>query len=215
MKNVHYIHFGMPRSGTSWIFNNLSMHPQVDYIGIKEDPYLVETGLPLSAYKTRYNRFSVSFNFNPFNWAIDSKQLKELDTITTHAGISFRNPFTTLDSWHNFTYNNNHRRDYFVREQIELNLVNYKKILNRLTTLTNLTVKVFLYDDLVERPQWLYNSLTDYLGLENQTIITESAMNSSHRHNVLPFTKEEIITINAYIDEFSELIGRDMSKWKR
>jgi hypothetical protein len=215
MKQIHYLHFGMPRSGTSWLFDQLVTHPAVDYTGVKEYPFLVNKGAPMSEYINYYNPFYVSLSMNPLNWAIDSQLLGKLDSFATHYSIGFRNPYTFLNSWFNFTDFKKHRPAFYVSEQLELNLVNYTKIIKRIKQYVHKPVPIMLYDDLVRSPASYLNTVTDHIGIPRHPAPTLIPINTSTEKQKLQFTDKEVIIINNLINNFSDYIDKDLTHWLR
>jgi hypothetical protein len=211
MKSIHYIHFGMPRSGSSWLFDKLVHHPEIDYLGIKEDTFLVKNGNPLDEYISNHKKYRISLNFHPMNWGLDNSQLTELPTLLTHSSVCFRNPYEFLESWYNFVGLKD-RTPNFVDFYIELNFINYKKILSRLQEYVDPCV--LYYDNLEKDPQEFINNVTDYLEI-NHIKVDPTSTNKRHRTDSLHFSAKQIIIINKLIDDFSVYVDKNMEHWKR
>lgn len=215
MKTIHYLHFGMPRTGTTWLFDQLINHPTVDYNGIKEHRFFIANGTPILEYIDYYKSFNISINMNPLNWTMDNQLLLELDSFVTHYSIGFRNPYTCLNSWFNFKNFKNHRLDFFVKEQLELNMADYKKILKRIKDHVGKQILVLIYDKLIVDPIGYLNTVTDHLGISNHRTPTLIPINTSTEKQKLQFTDKEVIIINNLINNFSDYIDKDLTHWLR
>jgi hypothetical protein len=205
----------MPRSGTTWLFDQLINHSMVDYRGIKEHKFFIEKGTPLSEYIDYYKSFNISINMNPLNWTMDNQLLLELDLLVTHYSIGFRNPYEFLNSWFNYANFKSHRSDFFVKEQLELNMADYKKILKRIKDHVGKQILVLTYDELISNPIKYLNTVTDHLGISNHRRPTLIPINMSTEKQKLQFTDKEVIIINNLIHNFSDSIDKDLTHWLR
>jgi hypothetical protein len=203
----------MPRSGTTWLFGNLIQHPRISYSGIKENPFHITIGEPVSSYMETYANDEISLDFHPHAWAMDTRQLTNLASYTTKFSICFRNPYEFLESWYNFV-DPTTRSTNFVEYHCELTFVNYKKILDRLTTCIDGDILVLYYDDLSARPQQYLDMVMDHLGLEKINVNGVS-VNGRPRGESLSFSDNEIAKINTWIDEFAEYVDKDLTHWKK
>jgi hypothetical protein len=180
-------------------------------VGEKEIQFLFEHSDDVSGYKSQFSEFNVSLNFNPMNWALDTKQLRSLSTVTTHSSICLRNPYDMLYSWYNFVGT---RPKNYVDRYIELNFVDYTDTLRRLRN--HFDPLVLLFDDLNYDPQKFLDSVTNHLGLTNIPYYSSIEIaNKKKTNDHLEYSDKQVETINICIDEFSEYMGRDLSHWKR
>ena len=150
MKKIHYINIGNPKSGTSAVFNVLCQHPEVDYCKAKENYGYSQYYWTLEQYIDYYKNFNVSLNFCPTQCAMESKQIRELESVFTHASMIFRNPVDFIESHLNFLSQLNllqidKHNDYesFVNMLLETNWLEYTKIVKRWTGLSRRPFLIF------------------------------------------------------------------------
>ena len=216
MKKIHYIHFGYPKTGTSWLYENLINHPAVDFVGMKENDYLTRVGYPVTGYTDYYKNFDISFNFDPNTWNLESKQLAELDNFATHYAISLRNPYDVANSLYNFLPDIDIlNKSSYVSDLIKINFFDYAQVIGRLNNHLKKSLFVLYYDDLVCDSTQYYNSLLDHLGLPLTSQIIVGHVGATEYKDNIKFTDKEIEIINGQIDQASEYLKKDLTKWKR
>jgi hypothetical protein len=216
MKKIHYINIGNPKSGTSAIFNVLCQHPDVDYCKAKENYGYSQYHWTLEQYVNYYKDFNVSLNFCPSQWAMESKQIKELDSIFTHASIVFRNPVDFIESQLNFLPVDKHNNlEWFVNMLLETNLLEYTKIVKRWTSLSHRPFLTLLYDDLTSDPAMFYNKITNFIGLDTYNFNTVDRVNVTKNKKIsIALTEKQIITINLLVEEFEDYSQHLLPHWK-
>ena len=98
MKNKHIVNVGLPRCATTWVWHNILHHLDSDLdIYNKENPLLLNGNY--SQYKDFYNQYTVSANFNPNLWHIDTDLIRYIDQYATHISIIFRNPYEFIERY--------------------------------------------------------------------------------------------------------------------
>jgi hypothetical protein len=235
MNRIHYFHFGMERTGTTWIHENLIKHPEVNYTLGKENNFLkFEKDVPnkedFSPHKDienhieHYKPFNVSFSNNPEDWKLCEETISLLDNVATHYGISFRNPFEMVQSLYNF-YTIHMLQDYYeewfkhnldwLDKKIEEGYIDYTSILRKIKPLINKPFKVMFIDDLNVNSEKYWSDLQNFIGLTKHGIFLPRKVNSRIYIKKIEFNGEQTRFINSKIDNFSEYIGRDFSYWKR
>jgi hypothetical protein len=209
------MHFGFPKTGTTWLWENLIKHPAIDYQGLKEDPYLFSCDFSTSGYIEHYKKYNFILDFNPRNWQLDSSQLRELDSIITHYSISLRNPYDLLNSLYNFLPRSDDKfDDCWVSDLLDLHFVNFSFILERLYKNIDKPIHIMFYDDFEKDNQAWLDSCLKHLGLSPIPIIDDK-INVTNYIKERKFTDVEISRINTGINQTAELINRDLTHWLR
>jgi len=210
------MHFGLPKTGTTWLWKNLKKHPSIDYQGHKEDPYLFSCDFSTSGYIDYYKKYNFVLDFNPSNWRLDSRQLKELDSIITYYSIGLRNPYDLLNSFYNFSMKrrNTNFDHCLVSNLLNMHFVSFSDILERLYTNINKPIHIMLYDDFKKDNQAYLDSCLSHLGLSSMPILVDKISVTNYTKE-LKFTNIEISKINSIIDQTAGLIDRDLTHWLR
>ena len=222
MKKIHYINIGNPKSGTSAVFNVLCQHPEVDYCKAKENYGYSQYYWTLEQYIDYYKNFNVSLNFCPTQWAMESKQIRELESVFTHASMIFRNPVDFIESHLNFLSQLNllqidKHNDYesFVNMLLETNWLEYTKIVKRWTGLSRRPFLILLYDELTADPAMFYTKITNFIGIDVYDFDTSNRINVTKNKNAsIVLTEKQITTINLLVEEFEEYSQYSLSHWK-
>ena len=215
MKKIHYINIGNPKSGTSTVFNVLCQHPEIDYCKAKENYGYSQYYWTLEQYIDYYKNFSVSLNFCPNQWAMESKQIRELDSIFTHASMIFRNPVDFIESQLNFLRIDKHDSESFVNFLLEINMLEYTKIVKRWTSLSRRPFLILLYDELTSDPAMFYNKITNFIGIDVYNFDTSIRINvTKNKKTSIVLTEKQIIKINLLVEEFEEYSQYSLPHWK-
>lgn len=214
MKKTHYIHFGMPRTATTWLYYNLIKHPEVDYSFAKENGYLHQKSNGVEDHIEHFKDYNISFNTHPFDWKLPDEVLSQLDSFATHYGVSFRNPYEYLHSLKNFM------RETFpppewVKTYLDQGHCDYVGVITRLKQFCKKPMLLMVCDDLEKNPQAYMDAITSHLGIANMVDVDTKKLNWRHYIIDIEFTPEDVARINKYVDEFSAYMGRDFSHWKR
>jgi len=119
MKKIHYQNVGFPRTGTTWLWENLTNHPEVFYGDsfikklkakriINEEKENAWQGLfpdelirDHTQYTSLYADYDISLNFSPWGFKFSERLIKKVSEYTTHASFTLRNPYEVINSYHN------------------------------------------------------------------------------------------------------------------
>ena len=214
MKKIHYLNLGMAKSGTTAIFDTLMTHPEIDFTGFKENFLFSHHGYELEQYSEYYKNFNISLNFCTALWTMEFQQIKELDKITTHYSIIFRNPYHFVQSLYNFIPHNNISIHSFIAMMLETNQLNYAKILDRWDMIIKTKpFKILYYEDLTTDPN-LYQSLTEFLGLTDVKLVPKLSNVSKNKTLVDNFSTQHVTVINELIEQFEQKMNKNLSHWK-
>jgi hypothetical protein len=160
------------------------------------------------AYDAFCDRWDFSTNFNPNQWKLDSQQIAHLDYRATHQTIVFRDPYSYANSLYNFWQAFQHSSDEFI-DSFEY-YFDYAAIVNRLPT----GCRVILYDDIVNKPQQVIDSLTDYLEIPRLQVDLSRVNTTVYQHNLI-FSDKHCTLLNTYIDKFQEYTNNNLDYWKK
>jgi hypothetical protein len=206
MLENHYINIGMPKCGTTWLFDSLIQSTQIDYTGNKEPPLsYFDTE---SSYKSYFNKYNYSLNFNPSLWALDRSQIRFIKKYATHCSIILRNPYELVVSLYNFLKSSDEFDLYIIAIQHHLK---YSDIVSRWQNHENF--KIFFYSNLKLNQQEYLNSVTEYLGL--LPISALAPIGVTVYNTPVVFSKWAIQLINDEIFKLEDLIQEDLSSWRR
>jgi hypothetical protein len=210
------MHLGFPKTGTTWVYDQLIKHKYIDYRDIKENYYLVKTGYPIKPYIDFYKSYNISLNFCPSTWTCDSKVLNELDSFTTHYSISFRNPYELINSIYNFMHQNGKSvTDARAIDLLDVNLRDYTKTIQRLQHSIKKDILILYYDDLCNNPQEYINTILDFLHLPKIVTVDSAIINPTNYRLSYKFNKDEIFKLNKMILDTSDYLNKDLTHWLR
>jgi len=224
MKKVHYRNIGLPKTGTTWMFNQLMRHPFIDGKvprHIKE--YRAKT---LDEYKKVYDRFDISINLDThiFDDIFDKDYFARPERIhehTTHITMSLRNPYEVLNSMYNMEKNRNinfkNTQDTYtnLKNVVFQTYTNFEKIFEYWKS-CKLTIKYIFYDDLLKDPEKYMHDICDFIGVNRFHHSKTNKVFKTEKNDPLVFDNQETIDyINKNICVIEDRIGRDLSHWKR
>jgi hypothetical protein len=201
----HYINFGTAKTASTWVYDTLLTSFEIDYNKDKEPQLNLTTDR--NKYLAYYDSINFAVNFNTNNWRLDSTQLDLLNSVSTHQSIILRNPYDYANSMYNFWKCNMSDDVFFDTFDIYFD---YARILRRLTK----SIKVLYYDDIVNDPCAVIDSLTEYLGINNVAPIPYK-INVTHYTSQLIFNKNQISKFNIYIDKLQDTTEKDLTFWKK
>lgn len=219
MKIIHYINIGSAKAGTTVIFNTLCQHPEVDYTvdrRDKENYGFSHHYWTVEKYVDYYKNYNISLNFNVSQWAMESKQIKELDSVFTHASMVFRKPIDFIESQYNFLPGaKKHNSEQFIDMLLETNSLEYVKIAKRWKSLSNRPFLILLYDDLTSDPGMFYNKITNFIGIGEYNFDTSTRANVTKgpKVSVVP-TAKQIGILNSIVEQFEDFSQRSLPHWK-
>jgi Sulfotransferase domain len=220
MKKIHYCNIGYPKTGTTWLYENLCQHPEIDHDYIKENYFLLEPFLDLENYVMPYEQKEISLNFNTHQWRMHPKLINYLDQYATHVSLVIRNPFIWLDSYYNFCINkgmypdNLSTHDFF-QQCTKFKFFDYISTIKKWRKhLYKNKLHIFFYDDLCVDPHKFYIKILDMLCLPHQEPNLNKILVTDHtiKHQ---FSYEQIQKLNQHITELEEFEDIDLTHWKR
>jgi hypothetical protein len=159
MKNKHIVNVGLPRCATTWVWHNILHHLDSDLdIYNKENPLLLNGSY--SQYKDFYNQYTVSANFNPNLWHIDTDLIRYIDQYATHISIIFRNPYEFIERYCDWIKVPDPEQD--VNFIIESKFVDYYEISARWKNNTTKKFNIFYFEDIVSDPKLFLLNYFDF-----------------------------------------------------
>jgi hypothetical protein len=225
MKRIHYVNFGLAKTGTTWLFHALTSYPGVDYpcdLTLKENRYLEQVGYPLDGYVNQYKSYDISLSFSPNLCMLDSEQFYDLDRYTTHYSIILRNPYEIANSLYNYQYSPNqapNNNSTFVQDLFKIHYFDSAKIIKRIKSKIAKPILILYNDQIVENPTAVIEQVVTHLELEynNEYFdnFTNEKINASRYWGNLTFSKSEIAYMNEGIDRTAEYLNKDLSHWKK
>lgn len=217
MKQKHILNIGMPKCGTTWLWAQLYQHPDVRLIGLqKEPPYFLEN-INFDSYKKLYKNFDVSANFHVSTWQIDQCLIQQLDSVATHTTILVSDPYLFIERFYNWLPKELDRSE-FVDMCINSKHICYSEIVNRWTkNLANSKFKILIYDDLVNDSLQFLSDYFNFCGLRDVVLPDyKRIINANLQPKIsVPFSTQQIKAINAEVEKFEKLTGRNFSHWLR
>ena len=236
MREKHIQIIGVPKTGTTWLWNNLTNCTKLRATEkiFREDKKLTDEythlGNPLSKslkeatfqykyidqYIQFFSKFDVSCNADPCTYrTLSDNQIKEIHTYTTDLFIIFRNPYELLLSWYNFSIANNPGvAAYYLETLDKQEFIQFPAILNRWKE-SKIPLTVMFYDDLKRDPFTFFEKFCRAANLEFNYLIKKAPYNETKYTMNLNFTEDQINNINKIIVDTQELLNKDLSHWLR
>lgn len=223
MKKGHYQFIGYPRTGSTFLHR---IFRETNKFGTCARSVFKETVVKTSEeYEKLYSEFDYSINMFTGLIVEDANTIKVAGEVTDKFFACMRNPYECNQS--QYTYHDG-------TWPLKIESLNYSHYISRFQNLVSAPVKIFIFDDLVEKQNEFVDSVFDYLNCDrpavdlSKILRNESSMtryNSKTRTTELRttnsklatynYSQEEITEINSYIDNFSVFMDRDFSHWKR
>ena len=215
MKKIHYVHFGFPCTGTTWLYYNLVKHTEINSEDSKENGILhTEVNIDIQKYIDMYKEKDNSFNFNPTDFMLKNSMIKVLSTYITHSGASIRNPYELLQGWVNYLkYDGD--LSAWIDKYIDDGYVDFATQIKKWKQYCDKPMLIMVMDDLVSDDQAYFDSLLDHLGLSRTVEVSHEKINWRKYLINLEFNQQQINKINGFIDDISSYMGRDFSHWKK
>lgn len=230
MKQIHYINIGMPKSGTSWLFNRLLDHPDVDFDRreFKENNFFLDNSDNFDLYADPYRDYNVSMNFPTHYYLLaDPYGSEKLPTLramigsASHVSITFRNPYDFIQSYYNFcldkkTIDPAVTPREFIGHLSHSTALWYGRIYDIIQHQCHLQDKpfaAFYYDDLSEDYQNFYNSVTSFIGLRQFNV--QNNKDNVTRYATEMDVSEHIGHINSHIRDLEFYSNKNLDHWKR
>lgn len=239
MKKVHYQNIGFPRTGTTWLWQSLISHPEVfkstnviktrNFIHNNKEPRFklwttenIVNRIPedVTPIVEKYKDYDISLCFNTFDFRCTTEEISRIESYTTHASITLRNPFEIVSNYYAYVNNNDefptNQRELYTVDYLTNDLFDFANTVERWFSFKN-KFKVFVYDDLVEDKASYYKDVCEFIGLEpNNSTAKKINSISLYTDNYVPinFTDEQCMILNNNIDKLSSLLNRDFTHWK-
>jgi hypothetical protein len=233
MKKIHYRHIGLPKTGTTWLWLQLSTHPDIDFFdksrGLRGQQELLEKNSlkeksfdSITEYENFYKEYDISLNFDTWFFSnIDPKITTNINTpvadLATHISMSFRNPYDHLESWFNFYENKNCTQSQFMNftNKTFMELTNYKKIFD---DWKSYKIKGMFYEDMIIDPKQYVKNVCDFLEIKEYYNVSSGRLKVRKTDYIekLKWVNDDVI---AYIDNqisyVEDFMHRDLSHWKK
>ena len=199
MRKIHYRNIGFPKTGTTWLYHQLVLHPDIDH-----KPQLMHKefeGKSKEDYIKLYQNHDVSFNLRT-NLFLVPDQLYH----ATHISMFLRNPYEILNSYHNYfkrfpNYNMNAKSFVSFDNWYFNSLTDMNKVFN---DWNRHDIRFFFYDDLVSDPKKFLHDICDFIGISKwydprinvvfKTNITEQCITQSLNERGLTCTVSGPVT---------------------
>ena len=222
MKKVHYVNLGTMKTGTTYLYNELLSHPEIDCKHpVKEFHFFTRKFADVRDYARPYEDYDISCNFSTEQWKIQPKLIKILEEYATHSSIIFRNPYEYVLSNYNYMKqikitDKDHSFDQYFDQMVVANkLIDYAAMVKKWNAhLTRNKLQIFYYEDLLRDPQDFYNTVTDQFGISKKTV-SSLRINTTRYIEHPDFNKSQISYVNECIEKFEQLVNKDFTRWKK
>jgi hypothetical protein len=244
MKKIHYKNIGLPKTGTTWLWEQLAINPDIDmfhllqrFKSIKKmhnsHPKIMYKGvlkeLTFSSkeeYMDVYSKYDVSVNFDTWFYkfiSTDSSTWEnQIIKKSSHISVSLRNPYELLDSWYNFFEAKYSDRETFKsldRHEGFYYLTTYKTMFDALALCKD-KVKILFYDDIKNDHEKYLREVCDFIGISYSydPLIGNQIIGPTiyNNNNRLTIDDEKLIMhINENICRIEDFTQRDLTHWKK
>lgn len=219
MKQKHILNVGHAKCATTWLWVQLSRHPALDIASLPKEPFDFLETLDFDRYCSTYKDLDVSANFHVMTWCLDQDLIRLMNQVTTHATIMLSDPFLFINRQYKWIPSVSLSPSEFVDMCIDTKFICYQQIAQRwINNLDPGKFKILLYDDLVNKPRQFLSDYLNFVGLEDLDIVDydqHQNVNTDPLNADLTFTSTQIQLVNQEIDKFQQLIGRDLTHWKK
>jgi hypothetical protein len=240
MKKIHYKNIGLPKTGTTWLWLQLSIHPDIDFFTLREGKEKVQCIVDkhkrfnannnvkekkfdsVEEYKKFYEPFDISLNFDTWTFITVNKEISDL---TTHTSVSFRNPYDQIASWWNFFQRPywNERMLINADERNFLNFANptfmqftdYEKIISDWRPYN---LKPMIYDDIINDPEQYVKDVCNFLGIKehyDSGMGSKIVLQTEYTESLKWLNDDVVKFINSKISYLEDFTKRDLSHWKK
>ena len=230
MKLIHYRNIGLPKTGTTWLWLQLSTHPDIDFFTSRTNDdkiqCIVDNNNRLNTnhsikekkfntsdeYLKFYENYNISLNFD--TWFFDNANNEILEK-TSHLSLIFRNPYELLESWYNFAMKDltSPERFFTLYHKNLICLTNYEKILNYWS---KFNLKIMFYDDIINNPSQFVGNVCDFLEIKSHyddELGKKIILKTDHLTKII-LAKNLISYLNYKISYIENFTKRDLSHWK-
>ena len=219
MLHKHILNIGYPKTGTTWLWDNLCLQPNFHAPVHKENNQLFTNGCDVNQYVQTYCDYNITGNFLPTLVYADRYIINRLSSINTiSASLILRDPKKWMFSCYNFNNQLQHTisKDFntYVGEQICSGLLqyNYSVTIKRWQQYFK-DFTVLLYDDIEQNPlQFLENYFSTMgLPLETWTLTRKNVTNYTQEYAI---SESHLKTLNKVITELEQTINCSLEHWK-
>jgi hypothetical protein len=242
MKKIHYKNIGLPKTGTTWLWEQLITNPDIDmfhsmqkFNSIKKLHNLNNkfefNGVPKEArfnskeeYLDFYSKYDISVNFDTWFYkfisADSSTWENQIIKESSHISVSLRNPYEILNSWYNFfeaSFSNAETFKNLDKNKRFYHLTAYKTMFDALTLCKD-KVKILFYDDIKNDHEKFLREVCDFIGISYNYDPLNSTRVIGHTiyNDTLTIDDEQLIMhINENICHIEDFTQRDLTHWKK
>lgn len=217
MRQKHIVNIGMPRCGTSWLWDYSKFEPKQD-----KENLILTTVLDFDRYISYYNQFDVSANFNTNLYQVDQEIISFLQKNSTHISFIIRNPFDFVERYYDWIHRAGQDPKNTIDYIVNSGHLRYTDIVSRWTQSLpgSVKFKVFLFEDLAKDSKKFFYNYMDFCNIpvaQNTTINYNIKINQNRNvtQTKINFLQHDIESINQEIDRFQQKIGCDLTHWKK
>ena len=228
MIEKHILNIGPPRSGTTFIWENLCHQSWFHHIASDKENYLLlENGCDIDNYCNFYNQYQISGNFSPTMVYFDRYLIQALRKIPNVCiSVIIRDPISWTISQLQFT---NTKIGDFNKALQHLKTLHLAKFINRWKQEFG-EVNIFFFEDLVKDSSKFFTDYCQKMNLPDVEIFIETEMKpgdsttelSTSRCRSIPNSTYQEVSISPaskklliqYISDLEELTNRSLYHWK-
>lgn len=219
MQNKHILNIGYPRSGTTWLWENLCEQSWFDGREIiKENQQLIKNSCNIDDYCDTYSKFNISGNFYPAMIFFDRYLISSLSKVpNTHVSIILRDPISWMISQLQFTDTQFDNFDKRVASVLDQKIMLHPTILIKRWRNYFRDINVFFYDDLKQNPGEFFKDYCQKMGLPAVEKCNKEIRNSSRPNtscNSFDLSIETKQKLNQSISELEVLTNKSLNHWK-
>lgn len=219
MQDKHILNIGYPRSGTTWLWENLCEQSWFDGREIiKENQQLIKNSCDIEDYCNTYNKFKISGNFYPNMILFDRYLISSLSKVPNiHVSVILRDPISWMISQLQFT--NNHFSNFDERVSCVLdqkNFLNPAVLIKRWKNYFS-DISIFFYDDLKQNSEKFFKDYCLRMGLPTVEKCNKKIRNPSKPaaiYNNINLSVETNQRLAQNISELEILTNKSLNHWK-
>lgn len=218
MNTKHILNIGYPKSGTTWLWQQLTLQSWFSRPRGKENDDLI-TGTPVCDYVQDYSSMAITGNFSTSNFALDRYVIKQLSEIEiTTVTIILRCLFDLLNSLYNFSPKSQHFafEDWCSNLDKQAWFTHTAKILDRWRYyFPDSRFAVFCFDHLKKDPKMFFEQYCSALDLPGVDRCATAAINTTDYKFRPIFDADMVDRLNGHIDDLQSRIWFDIQHWKK
>ena len=212
MKQLHLLHIGLPKSGTTWLWHKIKYN--IDST-LDKEIHFFNTELDVKMYYDLYSMYNISANFPTNFFTIDQFLIKQLSLISKNikCSISLRSPMSFACSYYNFIKFDK-GVDEFSTYFFDTQLYDYYSYIIRWKKFFP-DLHILFFDDLINNPKLYYKDYCNFTGLvyNNKQDFTKKINAQKNYNTSITFNKEQTNIINCSTKKLENLIERELSSW--